>query len=173
MQDSSNLLAHKPKLEELAQQLSLPHFDLLLTGDASGTILDKSCGFACIAYSRGLNNNKEYVVLHKGAINHGTNNFAELIPYVHALYYDMYVNKMLDIRKGMRNRIAHVVSDSELIVRQGNKQYQREANLPFWAAIDSFTQLKYVIHWTHIRRLSNQFNKLCDRIAGEERLKMT
>ena len=95
-------------LEELARQLALPDFDLLLVGDGSGTVYDRPAGWACVAYERCTGR----VVLHAGAASGGTNNFAELVPYVQALwsYHQQHGQPAAPVR-------VQVVSDSELTVR--------------------------------------------------------
>lgn len=62
-----------------------------------------------------------------------------------------------------------VISDSEITVRCGNKQYQRRANGCLWAGIEWFESHAYVFQWHHVRRLSNAWNELMDAVAGHMR----
>lgn len=149
-------------VSELNKQLNLPAYDLLLTGDGSGTTIQTACGFACFMY---YPQNKQYSI-QLGCFNHGTNNLAELMPYIHALWKDSYINMK------WKPRNVEIVSDSELTVRQGNKVYARNANKTLWAAIDSFCDNGYTIHWNHVLRNSNPISALCDKLAGTCRKKM-
>lgn len=149
-------------LESLAKIYHSP--DLLLIGDGSGTTVNNTCGFSCLAYNV---KHKQYV-LHYGGFNHGTNNLAELMPYVQALWYDAY--NLGGIRL---DRKIEIISDSELTVKQGNGEYAVSPvnpNKVLWASIKAFEKdFNYTIHWNHVLRASNMFNSLCDKIAGKTR----
>jgi ribonuclease HI len=156
------------KLNDLANKLKLTRYDLLLIGDGAGTTLGMPCGFGCVAYD----SQSQTATLYKGGFNHGTNNFAELMPFVHALWCDFYVQPK-NIRDWTLNstRYVEIVSDSELTVKQGNHLYARNANLLLWAAINKCESLGYFIHWNHVLRNTNEFNTLCDKIAKAEKQK--
>jgi ribonuclease HI len=156
------------KLEAFASKLNLGSYHLLLIGDGAGTTIGLPCGFGCIAY----HSQSKTAILHSGGFNHGTNNFAELIPFLHALWYDFYIQpKNITFGTLCKKRYVEIVSDSELTVKHGNRVYYRNANLPLWAAIDKCESLGYVIHWNHVLRNTNEFNTLCDKIAKEEKAK--
>lgn len=158
------------KLEELARKLNLTHYDLLLIADGAGTVVTNACGFGCIAYDY----QSKYSIIHRGGFNHGTNNFAELMPFVHAIWYDLYVQPKNTLSGALLdNRYVEIISDSELTVKQGNRIYARNANLLLWAAIDKCEILGYSIHWNHVLRNTNECNTLCDKIAKAEKQKMT
>lgn len=94
----------------------------------------------------------------------GTNNFAELIPYVQALWFH-------DQRRVGAARADHavrvcIVSDSEVTVCCGNGQYARRANGCLWSAVGWFEQCGYRISWHHVRRNTNLFNAFADDVAG-------
>lgn len=149
-------------LEALASELTLSKFDLLLVGDGSGTICKKSCGWACVAWTPPNND----VVFHNGATSCGTNNFAELFPYVQALWFFEQELRSKSITKRPR---VEIISDSEVTVRCGNKIYARSANGCLWASIEYFERI-FDIHWTHIYRNTNKFSKKCDWLAGGTRV---
>jgi ribonuclease HI len=145
-------------LTALAQQLGLADFDLLLIGDGSGTVYDQPAGWGCVAYDR----HKDQVVLHAGATSCGTNNFAELFPYVQALWHHHQVHKN-DLAGPIR---VQIVSDSELTVRCGNGLYARNANACYWASIAWFETHGYSLTWSHVPRNSNPWHTLMDAVAG-------
>jgi ribonuclease HI len=148
-------------LRALVRELNIGGHDLLLVGDGSGEDYLKPAGWCCIAYDRLL----KRAIVHAGMVTTGTNNFAELIPYWHALWFFSQEHK--DERP--RGYKVAIVSDSEITVRCGNKQYQRKANLSLWTAIEWFERQAYVFHWHHVRRLTNVWNKLADAVAGQIR----
>ena len=99
-------------LDNLSTELNLAEHDLLLIGDGSGTVYDKPAGWGCLAYDR----RKQQLTLHAGATTCGTNNFAELAPYIQALWHhhqDHEQEPPAPVR-------VQIVSDSELTVRCGN-----------------------------------------------------
>ena len=149
----------RPGLEDLARSLDIAEYDLLLVGDGSGTVYAEPAGWSCLAYDR----IKDSIVLHAGAVTAGTTNFAELAPYVHALWFHDQEHKL-----GGPFR-AHVVSDSELTVRCGNRQYARRANGSLWAAIEWFENNGYRLRWHHVARATIPWNRLADEVAGRAR----
>jgi ribonuclease HI len=146
------------ELESLATTLSLPPSDLLLIGDGSGTTYAQPGGWACVAYDRQTGK----VRLHAGALSGATNNFAELAPYVQALWHHHQEHGQ-DPATPVR---VQIVSDSELTVRCGQGQYARRANACLWAAIGWFEDNGYVLGWRHVPRNSNVWSSLCDHVAG-------
>ena len=145
-------------LEGLAESLSLPEYDLLLVGDGSGNAYTQPAGWACVAYDR----LKGRATVHAGAATCGTNNFAELAPYAQALWFHHQ-----DHGKNAATPVEVViVSDSELTVRCGNRQYGRTANMCLWAAVEWFERHGYTLTWVHVRRGSNAWNAWADQAAG-------
>jgi ribonuclease HI len=151
-------------LEALSSSLSLPTCDLVLIGDGSGTTHEKSCGWACVAWNKISGD----VTMHNGSLSCGTNNFAELIPYVQGLWhFDQFYKSHGTI--GTKARV-HIISDSEVTVKCGNGEYARKGNACLWGAIEWFEKTNYIIRWTHVYRNTNRFSKRCDWLAGETRI---
>jgi ribonuclease HI len=148
-----------PALEAFTQALPLPGPDLLLLGDGSGTVYSQPAGWACTAYDHRLRQAR----LHVGALSSGTNNFAELFPYLQALWlYHQTPGNHAPVN-------VHIVSDSEVTVRCGNSQYARRANGPWWAALAWFEEQGYRLQWQHVARNSTPWNQLADLLAGRQR----
>lgn len=150
-------------LEQLITDLKLQDFDLLLIGDGSGMIATTPCGWCVTEYDRKTGQ----VHGHLGGANGGTNNYAELMPYVHALW-------AYHTRHGGNSLVpvfarVLIVSDSEVTVRCGNKTYGRKANGALWSAIEWFENNGYEIRWHHVLRNSNAFSAFADRVAGATR----
>lgn len=134
-------------------------FDLLLAGDGSGTTAVSPCGWAVYMFDT----TKEKVFAHHGGASGGTNNLAELLPYVHAMHH--YENSR-PARAETRPIRVVIVSDSEVTVRCGNRVYARNANQAFWAAMDWFETRGYQLRWVHTRRNTTIAGTAADAIAG-------
>lgn len=143
----------------VVRELDLKGFDYVLLGDGSGTSVGSPCGWACFAVDGGGG-----VVAHRGGCSSGTSNLAELMPYVLALWH-------IQSKEMFRKLRIAIVSDSELTVRCGNREYEKRANCAFWACIDFYEGLGYDITWKHVKRNTNPIHAECDRIAGIERLR--
>lgn len=148
---------------KLIRNLSLANFDAFLVGDGSGTTIDTPYAWACFY----LDMHSQFNKIFFGCGSTGTNNFAELAPYINVLYYDYYKRK-----KDVKGRKIEIVTDSEITARCGNKEYSRNCNEILWANLDWLKGQGYEIHWNHIPRNSNPFSLACDQIAGETRKKM-
>jgi ribonuclease HI len=146
-------------MEALALQLNVTDFDLMIVGDGSGTTIAKSCGWFCSSWNR-----KENVFRkHYGGASHGTNQYAELAPYLHALYFyhaskqDAFLPHVL------------IVTDSEVTARCGSGQYERRALAPLWAQIEWFEKAGYKFTWKSVPRNSHPTLVLADSVAGRLR----
>jgi len=145
------------ELDAFAAKLEIAPFDLLLIGDGAGGVYSQPAGWSCIAYDH----RKQHVLLHAGGISGGTTGFAELIPFVHALYFHHQDH-------GQKPDIpvkVQIVSDSEVIVRCGMGEYSRQANLCWWSALEWFEDRGYFLTWQHERRNSNAWNQWADAVA--------
>lgn len=150
------------QMADIATQLGLPKFDLLLIGDGAGTLYYKPCGWCCHAFFP----QTDEVLEHRGGTSGGTNNFAELMPYVHALWHYEAAHA-----SGLITDVE-IVSDSEVTVKCGNKEYTRRANASLWSAIEWFEKNGYRLHWNWVRRNSNPANHRADAVAVETRKAM-
>lgn len=140
----------------LSTYSDIPEADIYMLGDGSGTVLGKSCGW----FVSVLDMKTGQTYLHFGGANHGTNNYAELYPYIHALWHYQSI--------GGEGKSVTIISDSELTVKCGRKEYDRRANLPFWAAIDQLGGM-FNLQWHHLPRNSTPYHKLADSVAGKIR----
>ncbi len=157
-------LMFRDSFPALAEELGLPPYDLLLVSDGSGTLIQNCGGFCGYEY----NPRKHQYLRIVGCANHLTNNSSELLPFLFALYRFDYQRQTENVAYPSPLRVQ-CVSDSELTVKCGNRQYERKANLCFWRGIESFEQNGYSIGWTHVKRNTNAINVMADDISRKAR----
>jgi ribonuclease HI len=140
-------------------------FDYIIQADGAGGTATTSCGFYALLTSTRTGRSIECY----GGFSHGTNNFAELVPFVHALWKLESLNPI----GATSPRRVLCVSDSEVTVRCGNGQYTRKANLSLWAAIDWFVAQGYELSWKHVPRNSDKVGRQADATAKDIRAMMS
>ena len=159
------------QLDLLAQSLGAKPFDLMLVGDGAGSFVHTPCGWFVTLYERASGKVWE----HWGGAGGGTNNYAELEPFVFSLW--AYRHVLWAYHTGKQDGQGPVVaaprvfcvSDSELTVKCGRRDYARKMNLPLWASIEWFEQKGYRFQWVHVPRNSNRFNEKADLVAKKIR----
>jgi len=150
----------------LTTQLQLPEHDVLILGDGSGTTIDKPCGWA--VWLHFLKTGRAIRLF--GGLSGGTNNMAELLPYIQALnLLDYIVRKALDGKPYNRTTRVCIVTDSELTAKCGNGEYGRNYNQGLWASVDWFNKNGFHVTFHHVRRNTNPVSAACDELAGEVR----
>lgn len=149
------VMVNENTLKILAEQMG-GGFGLVLVADGSGSSLGEPCGWCCLSYSPG---GALKTLLGGGSC--GTNNLAELEPFVQGLYE-------YHAGGGDPCRVL-LVSDSEVTVRCGMRRYARRANGHLWAAVDYFESEGFSLEWRHVKRNSNPASSACDAAAGGAR----
>lgn len=145
----------------LYEKLGKPAHDLMLVSDGSGSTWDKACGWACGYRYR---TTKE-INLISGGSSCGTNNHAELAPFIHALSYH-------EAKHPESLPLVLCISDSELTCHCATGKYGRNVNLSLWASYDHFVRRGYRFSWHWVPRNSNRINSWCDERAGVVRKKL-
>jgi ribonuclease HI len=152
------------EMQGIAASLGLQRYDVLLVGDGSGTTLQKvgdGCGWHVEGYAPRSKKTWEW----SGGVTTGTTNYAELMPYLHALWH---LEAILDAARCERSMRVEIVTDSQLTARCGSREYSRNANASLWAMMDHFEK-KHRIHWNWVPRNSNPISRRADRVAGKVR----
>lgn len=107
-----------------------------------------------------------------GAVSQGSVNFAESMPYLHALqWFDATFGDMLKTRGSIN---VHILTDSQCIAKWCEQAMDPAAPPPrkglmVWAALREFRRLGYMCHAHWAQRLSTDFNWAADLIAGLSR----
>ena len=160
--------------EALAKKLKSDDFDLMLIADGAGSFVNTPCGWFATLYERSSGKTWE----HYGGAGGGTNNYAELEPFVFCLWayrhvlWAYHTGKMEGQGQVIQAPRVLCVSDSEITVKCGNREYERKKNLPLWASIEWFENRGYKFQWIHVPRNSNRFNEKADVVAKKVRALM-
>lgn len=157
-----------PTLSEILDAAGVNDWDLLLVGDGSGNRWNSPCGWACVLVERGRSPHLCY-----GGMSVGSNNLAEVMPYLQALtwYHDA-------TRTPKRKRVGLVrvvvVTDSQLVVNHGTTAMDPSKALPtrhraIWAAFREFGRCGYQIEFHYAPRNSSLWNQAADLVASLSR----
>lgn len=143
------------ELQKLKEDLQINRFDndYIIIADGSGSNLSKSCGFHCYVHN-GISTEEL-----SGFLSKGTNQLAEIMPFIHALWY--IKNLECD---GAKLKIL-CITDSEVIVKQGKQIYAR---CPMFSIIEYFEK-DWQIDWKWFARNSNKILSTCDEKSKEMR----
>lgn len=137
-------------------------FDLMIVSDGSGNTVDRPCGFYAASYEKATKTVRE----HFGGTNGGTNNYAELAPFLLALWQFQATFNPAGWKREVR---VLCVSDSLITVNCGNGKFARNANRALWANLDWYSDNGYDFRWEHVPRNSNPINVRADCQAGKVR----
>lgn len=148
----------------------ITEWDLLIVGDGSGTGWGDACGWASVLIDRRTRNRK----LFYGAMNLGSVNLAEMMPYYQALawFHNNHGKARLKERSPL---LVHVITDSQVTALHGNRITNKHEGLPkvahraLWAGVQEFIALGYRLEFRWARRDTSGLNNLCDLIAGLSR----
>lgn len=133
----------------------------VIVSDGSGCQASHPFGWFAAIYSWRSRKIKQL----SGGGTNGTNNLAEVMPFLHSLWYleSRYPNPE-------EKRQVLCVSDSLITCQIGNAKQIPRSNVCLWAGINELEKRGlYYLTWKHVPRNSNPINKLADKIAGESR----
>lgn len=130
--------------------------DYLIVADGSGNLADKPCGWCFVMLQVATGR----VTKHLGGTSGGTNNFAELMPFLQALWL---IQNEMDSKLGQKAKFKVLcVTDSEVTAKIGGGEYTASKNLALWAAIHWFEDNGYCLKWQWVPRNSNSANVFVD-----------
>jgi ribonuclease HI len=152
----------RPTVAELEALCEGTDASTLVVADSSGTTVEKPAAWATVVYEREWQ--KPHFLL--GCESNCTNNRGELYGLAQGLWFADYKFLLKP-----RSRVLFV-SDSEVTVRGGTREYSREGQGPLWATVEFFEKRGFRFSWKWVPRNSNPANAWCDKAAGELRLVM-
>jgi ribonuclease HI len=154
-----------PGLQELLDEHEIRDWDVLLVGDGSGSQWEHGCGWACVLVQKITLTPKVFY----GGASAGTNYVAELEAYFRPLLWysegpgqDLLKRRLRDSPASPLGQV-HIITDSQLLVRQANGQAKRDKNRPLWAVLDCIASRGYQFHWHWMRREDTALNRWADR----------
>lgn len=157
-------------LTDIFNKINITNCDILIIGDGSGSAWQHACGWAATVVCMRHHARRFFY----GAMECGSINMAELMPYVQALtWYDAHYGENLLKTLGYLN--VHIVTDSQVIARWGNRAMDPDAELPrpqkyLLAGLREFRRLGYhcKFHWA--ARNTSELNWAADIMAGLSRI---
>ena len=151
-----------------------------MVGDGSGTDWKNACGFSAVLIDHYGNYRSSF----HGSLNTGTNQLAELMPYLHAMTW--YASGPGKAR--LEDRLAswrpssdrtsqpgvkiHIITDNKNLANQGNYLAARKAYSWIWKSFDELTAMGYQFKWHWLPRMKLGLNRLVDFMSGRCRLEM-
>jgi ribonuclease HI len=146
-------------------RLGVSGFDAMIIADGSGTVADKPGGSFARLIEPGIPRQTDFF----SAFSHATNNAAELQPVLHALWWLSVAGQW----QGPKPPRIVVVSDSEVVVKGGRREYARNANRALWAALDYYEDYEgFRVDWRWVPRNSHPLHERADASSREARLLM-
>ena len=133
-------------------------YEILLFTDGSGSTAETPCGWSFISLNRNGETRQQ-----SGYLSNGTVNQSELMGLVQFLMY-------CEATKTFPKKIL-VVSDSELTVKCGNKEWSINHNKGIWSLIDYHRLNNCQIDFVWVPRNSNDLSKIVDKESKEIRLR--
>jgi hypothetical protein len=91
----------------------------------------------------------------------------EIFAVLSGLMY--HYREMWQHRRPNNTKKVFVFSDSEYVVKCGNGEYGRKANLDLWCMLDKLLTMGYDVTFKWIPRDTHGLNKLADHWAGRTR----
>ena len=145
------------------------HWDAVIVCDGSGSGWGIGAGWASVVTTSNLRRSP----LLTGAFSLGTVNIAEAMGVYQALMWlDSCGRQNMADSSGRILRI-HIISDSELIVNQGNKKaVAKGPNRTIWRAIREYEREGWDLKFHWFGRDQIQLNQLCDHASRQARLAM-
>ncbi len=156
-------------LQDILRKAGITTWDFAIIGDGSGCGWKAGCGWAGIVIDHETRGRQ----MVNGAMNVGSINMAELMPYLQILtWLHQEVGKSRLKRTGILN--VHIITDSQVVAKQGVITANPALDLPkvqqgLWAAMREFGRLGYHLHWHWADRMTNELNSVADLIAGLSR----
>lgn len=156
-------------LEQVLERAGIRQYDVLILGDGSGSGWQTPSGWAATLIDRETHGRKLFF----GAMNAGSINLAELMPYFQALvwFHAQHGKARLERRGTLQ---VHIITDSNVIATQG----RAAANLieplpkvqqPIWAGMREFVRLGYQLNFHWAQRCDSSLNRVADLLAGLSR----
>ncbi len=152
----------RPTTAELEALCDGSRASLLVCGDCSGTVVDKPAAWAVVVYDRATSTPHFLLATESNC----TVNRGELSAIAYGLWFAHYTGLLTP------KSVVLCVSDSEVTVKGGRREYSREAHAAMWKSVDLFESVSRGFLWKWVPRNTDPVQTWCDHAAGELRLVM-
>lgn len=153
---------------DILHAFNIVDWDAVIIGDGSGSGWSIGAGWSSVVTLRNLRRSP----ILAGGFNYGTVNIAETMAVYQGLMW-LDSNGAAELKK-LRNTgwiNVHVISDSELVVNQGNmKAGCTGPNRTIWRAVRDYEREGWRLKFHWCPRDQIQLNRLCDHASREARL---
>lgn len=147
-------------------------WDVIMLGDGSGSRYGQPGGWACLIYDKLT---ATYKTIY-GSVSDTTVNMMELTPYLYSTIW--YHNKIGKDRRDTLRKSGHdfvpiiiyMISDCEILVKQGCYEAERKTNKAMWEPFREFERQGYEFRWYFVPRDVLEANKVCDLLSKKLRL---
>lgn len=147
----------RKQLARLLEPLKLgKDYDFVIVSDGSGTTWKTACGWASVL----VRNDGSKMIFH-GALNHGTNNVAELMGCIQPLLYMMATELYNE-----QGTTVLILTDSEYVANGVNSKIVPKKNSELWTLLLSASKYAIRLQAKWIPRASNEFNVFADNLAS-------
>lgn len=147
-----------------AQEIRPQQWDLLVFGDGSGGAWPGAGGFCAFMVDARRQLRAQII----GGHSNSTVNRMELGAYVEAL--NLHYNHILSGEIDNPPYRVWIFSDSEYVVKSGNREQGRKANRDLWVVMEWYETRGYRFKWRWVPRNSTPLNAMSDRLAGRARV---
>lgn len=156
-------------LDEVLLKAGIQEWDVLIVGDGSGSGWNGACGWCSILVDKLSRGRRVFY----GAMNNGSVNVAETMPYIQSLMW--FDNQMGSerIRTGKTVHV-HIITDSQTTASWGNTAKDVMRSIPkkavlFGSYVRELSRVGYIFHFHWAPRMESNFNWAADMIAGLSR----
>lgn len=162
------------ELSRLLAEHRVKEWDYVVVGDGSGSVRGRSCGWGVMIFRHDLVRHAidlDKPTILSGGLSDGTNNVAELMAYVTAMTL-LADDERHRFDKYRQHRIAqvHIFTDSDYCVKCGPSTRTAGLNhAAMWAGLDAVARCGLILHWHHVPRDTDRFNRNCDALSKNAR----
>lgn len=162
---NEELISQATAAKTLAELLALyqidDKWDYVIVGDGSATTWQHEMGWGSCLIERTTGERFDF----GGGGNCGTNILAEMLAYVHALFW-LVGNRPVQLSR------VHIITDCEHLVKASRGAHSKETHWELWQLFAAFKHRGLRLYWHWVPRDTIDLNKFGHELANACRLAM-